>query len=154
MRLYHGSSRLRDVFAPAPGQRHTLGRTYQVQSLACFFTDEPEFARTFGREVTVVELLPAKTLDLREGAWGFNDPQAYAVLEARFGEEVGMLDPAGLWPMLDEADDVAALQQLGYQVVAFRERDQEGVGHNTFGVLDPALIHVVDFEPSAPAPRY
>lgn len=154
VQLYHGSDQARTEFISQPSQRFTMGRSYEVSSPASFFTPDADFARSFGPVLTVVEIGNAKLLDLTEGAWGVGDAAVYAILEARFGEEVGMLDPAELWAILDDPEDAQAIAALGFQAVAFRERDSSGEAHDTYGVIDRSVIEVVDhqLEPERPKP--
>lgn len=143
MVLYHGATEKRGKFQATKSNRYTLGQTYQVDSSAFFFTPDLAFAQTFGQAVTCVEVHASKFLDLREGAWGQDDPEVLKILENHFGERVGFYPPDELWAVLDDKPSADAIKSLGYEAVWFLERDIKGEPHDTCAVFDAERFKVV-----------
>jgi hypothetical protein len=140
--VYHGSSEVRSVFKPEKGKRYTLGHDYEVPVTASFFTPDKKYAATFGPEVTAAYLKVLKPLDLREGAWGFTDEQAYNVLKDHFGDQVGFTPPEELWDILDQPGHTQSLRDLGYDGLIFAERGKDGDMRDTYAVFDNSQIRV------------
>jgi ParB-like chromosome segregation protein Spo0J/GNAT superfamily N-acetyltransferase len=137
---YHGADAVRTVFAPEKGKRYTMGQEYEVPVSASFFTSDKKFALTFGPKVTPVYLRMQKPLDLREGAWGFNDDKAYEVLKNHFGEQVGFTPPEELWDILDQIEHTQSIRDLGYDGLIFVERGKDGEMRDTYAVFSSTQI--------------
>lgn len=150
--FHHGGDAIRDVFDPRGSGRYTLGRAYSVQTSASFFAADRSFAATFGSHVTSVYLRIGKPLDLREGAWGFDDPEAFDVLKSHFGDQVGFVPPNELWDILDQPDAVRTLRSMGYDGVFLMERDRDGHARDTFAVFEASQVKSATHSPGLYSP--
>lgn len=137
---HHGGSALRDAFEPRESTRYTMGRSYSVETSASFFAEDRTFAATFGAQVTSVYLRICKPLNLREGAWGVEDPAVFEILKAHFGDQVGFVPPNELWDILDQPDAVRSLRAMGYDGVFLMERDRDGHARDTCATFDPTQV--------------
>jgi len=138
--VYHGTNaETFEQFSPSKGKTFVWGQEYTVDRPVAFFTDNKDFASTFGKNIIPAYLKIENPIDLRDGVWGA-DPKVLDLFKDQFGANAGFVPPEELWEFFDSVDNVQALRDFGYDGALLGERGPDGKMSDVFVPFDPKQI--------------